>query len=38
MSVTLRFKIIDGSQFDMSDFRIIEFRGNPKKPNQWKGF
>ncbi len=33
----IRFKIIDGSQFDMSDFRIIEFRGNPKKPNQWKG-
>ena len=34
----IRFKIIDGSQFEMSDFKIIEFRGNPKKPNKWKGF
>ena len=31
----IRFKIIEGSQFEMGDFKIIEFRGNPKKPNQW---
>ena len=35
--IEIRFKIIDGSSFEMSDFKIIEFRGNPKKPNQWKG-
>ena len=33
----IRFKIIDGTQFEIGDFQIIEFRGNPKKPNKWKG-
>ncbi len=33
----IRFKIIDGTQFEIGDFKIIEFRGNPKKPNKWKG-
>ena len=33
----IRFKIIDGTQFEIGDFKIIEFRGNPKKPTEWKG-
>ena len=33
----IRFKIIDVTQFEIGDFQIIEFRGNPKKPNKWKG-
>ena len=33
----IRFKILDGTQFEIGDFQIIEFRGNPKKPTEWKG-
>ena len=32
----IRFKIMDGTQFEIGDFQIIEFRGNPKKPTKWK--
>tara|TARA_B100002052_G_scaffold173100_1_gene157537 strand:+ start:10203 stop:11384 length:1182 start_codon:yes stop_codon:yes gene_type:complete len=33
----IRFKVIAGTQFEIGDFKIIEFRGNPKKPTKWKG-
>ena len=33
----IRFKILEGGQFELGDFQLIEFRGNPKKPTQWKG-
>ena len=33
----IRFKILDGTQFEIGDFQLIEFRGNPKKPTEWKG-
>ena len=33
----IRFKIIEGDHLEMGDFKFIEFRGNPKKPNKWKG-
>jgi len=32
----IRFKILEGTQFEIGDFQIIEFRGNPKKPTEWK--
>ena len=33
----IRFKILEGNQFEIGDFQLIEFRGNPKKPTEWKG-
>ena len=33
----IRFKILQGTQFEIGDFELIEFRGNPKKPTEWKG-
>ena len=33
----IRFKVLSGNQFEVGDFQLIEFRGNPKKPTQWKG-
>ena len=33
----IRFKILEGNQFEIGDFQIIEFRGNPQKPTEWKG-
>ena len=30
----IRFKIIEGDQFEIGDFQLIEFRGNPKKPTE----
>ena len=33
----IRFRVIEGNQFEIGDFQLIEFRGNPKKPTQWKG-
>jgi len=33
----IRFKITGGNQFEIGDFQLIEFRGNPKKPTEWKG-
>ena len=33
----IRFKIQEGTQFEIGDFQLIEFRGNPKKPTEWKG-
>jgi len=33
----IRFKILEGTQFEIGDFKLIEFRGNPKKPTEWKG-
>ena len=33
----IRFKILKGSKFEIGDFQLIEFRGNPNKPNKWKG-
>ncbi len=33
----IRFKILKGNKFEIGDFQLIEFRGNPKKPTEWKG-
>ena len=33
----VRFRVLEGNQFEIGDFQLIEFRGNPKKPTQWKG-
>ena len=33
----IRFKIMSDEPFEMGDFRLIEFRGNPKKPTKWRG-
>ena len=33
----LRFTILNDVPFEIGDFKIIEFRGNPKKPTEWKG-
>ena len=31
----LRFTILETSKFEMGDFNIVEFRGNPNKPTNW---
>ena len=33
----IRFKILEETHFEIGEFQLIEFRGNPKKPTQWKG-
>ncbi len=33
----IRFKVLENSNFEIGDFKIIEFRGNPEKPFQWRG-
>ena len=33
----IRFKILEDTQCEIGDFQLIEFRGNPKKPTEWKG-
>ena len=33
----IRFKILEEAHFEIGEFVFIEFRGNPKKPTQWKG-
>ena len=33
----IRFRVMEGNQFEIGDFELIEFRGNPKKPTEWKG-
>lgn len=33
----IRFKLLENSNFEIGDFEIIEFRGNPLKPNKWRG-
>jgi hypothetical protein len=33
----IRFRVLDGNQFEIGDFQLIEFRGDPKKPTEWKG-
>ena len=33
----IRFKIMSDEPFEIGDFQLIEFRGNPKKPTEWKG-
>ena len=33
----LRFRVLESSKFEIGDFKIVEFRGNPKKPNKWRG-
>ena len=33
----IRFKLLENSNFKIGDFKIIEFRGNPEKPFQWRG-
>ena len=33
----IRFKILEESRFEIGEFQLIEFRGNPQKPTQWKG-
>ena len=30
-----RFTINDTLSFDMGNFRLVEFRGNPEKPIKW---
>ena len=32
----IRFRVLEGTQFEIGDFQLIEFRGDPKKPNKWK--
>ena len=31
----VRFTINDTLNFDMGDFRLVEFRGSPEKPIKW---
>jgi len=33
----IRFRVLEGTQFEIGEFQLIEFRGNPKKPTEWKG-
>ena len=33
----IRFKMLKGTKVEIGDFQLIEFRGNPKKPTEWKG-
>ena len=33
----IRFRVLESGQFEIGDFQLIEFRGNPKKPTEWKG-
>ncbi len=33
----IRFRALEGTQFEIGDFQLIEFRGDPKKPTEWKG-
>lgn len=33
----IRLKILEEARFELGEFQLIEFRGNPKKPTQWKG-
>jgi hypothetical protein len=33
----VRFKVLQNAQFEIGDFELIEFRGNPEKPTQWNG-
>ena len=30
----LRFKVLETSVFEIGDFNLVEFRGNPKKPKK----
>ena len=31
----LRFKVLESNDFEIGNFKLIEFRGNPKKPIKW---
>ena len=31
----LRFKVLESNEFEIGNFKLIEFRGNPKKPIKW---
>jgi hypothetical protein len=33
----VRVKVLQDAKFEIGDFELIEFRGNPKKPTRWKG-
>lgn len=33
----IRFKVLEGTEFEIGDFQLIEFRGNPQKPKEWRG-
>ncbi len=33
----IRIKILENTKFEIGEFQLIEFRGNPKKPTKWKG-
>jgi hypothetical protein len=33
----VRLKVLQNAQFEIGNFELIEFRGNPEKPTQWKG-
>ncbi len=33
----IRFKLLESSNVEFRDIKIVEFRGNPEEPNKWKG-
>ena len=33
----IRFRFLESANIDLGDFKIVEFRGNPKYPNKWRG-
>jgi hypothetical protein len=32
-----RVKVLQDAKFEIGDFELVEFRGNPKNPTRWKG-
>lgn len=33
----VRVKVLQNAQFEIGDFELVEFRGNPENPTRWKG-
>ena len=33
----VRVKVLQDANFEIGDFELVEFRGNPKNPTRWKG-
>ena len=33
----IRFKLLESTNVEFRNVKIVEFRGNPKQPNKWKG-
>ena len=31
----LRFRILESSNFEVGNFKLLEFRGNPNNPVKW---